>query len=221
MRFEFKSPLSVAFAMSFGLVVLLGYIFSTNLEGQTTMLGLLRDYFLRGAVVMAGVALFVGVVNLASVHTEKIKKRDSAGYSILLLVTLISTLLIGIYDIWGVYASGDQNLSGVQWLFSNIQIPVGNSLMALLAISLAFASARLFRRRMNMFSFVFLSVLILLIFVTIPLFSNLLPILSDIRNWIINVPVVGGARGILIGVALGVIATGIRILIGSDRPYKG
>jgi len=32
---------------------------------------------------------------------------------------------------------------------------------------------------------------------------------------------VAGARGILLGVSLGVIATGVRILIGSDRPYGG
>ena len=31
----------------------------------------------------------------------------------------------------------------------------------------------------------------------------------------------GGARGILIGVALGTITTGLRILMGFDRPYGG
>jgi hypothetical protein len=30
-----------------------------------------------------------------------------------------------------------------------------------------------------------------------------------------------GARGILLGVALGTVATGLRILIGADRPYGG
>ena len=31
----------------------------------------------------------------------------------------------------------------------------------------------------------------------------------------------GGARGILIGVALGTLTTGLRILFGADRPYGG
>jgi hypothetical protein len=32
---------------------------------------------------------------------------------------------------------------------------------------------------------------------------------------------VAGARGILLGVALGSLTTGLRILIGADRPYSG
>jgi hypothetical protein len=30
-----------------------------------------------------------------------------------------------------------------------------------------------------------------------------------------------GARGILLGVALGTLTTGLRILFGTDLPYKG
>ncbi len=185
------------------------------------MLGVLRDYFLRGAVILAAVALLVGIVNLASVHTNKIQKGESAGYSILLLVALFGTLVVGIFDLSRIYISGNPDLSGVQWLFSNIQMPIETSLMAVLAVSLAYASVRMFNRRMTIFSVVFLGTLIFLLFGTIPLFTNMLPVLSSLRAWIIEVPVVGGARGILIGVALGIIATGLRILMGSDRPYKG
>jgi hypothetical protein len=48
-----------------------------------------------------------------------------------------------------------------------------------------------------------------------------LPLVGNLRTWIVQVPSVGGARGILLGVALGTIATGLRILMGSDRPYGG
>jgi hypothetical protein len=34
-----------------------------------------------------------------------------------------------------------------------------------------------------------------------------------------NVPVVAGQRGILIGVTLGAIATSLRLLVGIDRPF--
>jgi uncharacterized membrane protein len=40
-----------------------------------------------------------------------------------------------------------------------------------------------------------------------------------IKDWILNVPTLAGIRGILLGVALGTIATGLRILIGADRSY--
>jgi hypothetical protein len=33
------------------------------------------------------------------------------------------------------------------------------------------------------------------------------------------VPATAGARGLLLGVALGAIATGLRVFLGFDRPY--
>jgi len=42
-----------------------------------------------------------------------------------------------------------------------------------------------------------------------------------VRSWLAQVPAIAGARGLLLGVALGTVATGIRILIGVDRPYGG
>ena len=39
------------------------------------------------------------------------------------------------------------------------------------------------------------------------------------REWILGVMSLGGARGILLGVALGTIVVGLRLLIGIDRPY--
>jgi hypothetical protein len=39
------------------------------------------------------------------------------------------------------------------------------------------------------------------------------------REWILTVGSLGGARGILLGVALGTIVVGVRLLLGIDRPY--
>jgi len=36
-----------------------------------------------------------------------------------------------------------------------------------------------------------------------------------IKDWIISVPALAGVRGILLGIALGIIATGLRVLIGA------
>jgi hypothetical protein len=46
--------------------------------------------------------------------------------------------------------------------------------------------------------------------------SGWLPIIKD---WILDVPALAGARGVLLGVALGAAATGLRVLLGIDRPY--
>jgi hypothetical protein len=40
------------------------------------------------------------------------------------------------------------------------------------------------------------------------------------RDWMMNVPVLAGSRGILLGIVLGTIVAGVRLLVGVDRPYS-
>jgi hypothetical protein len=97
------------------------------------------------------------------------------------------------------------------------------SLMALLAVTLTYASIRLLRRRLNLLSVIFLitALLVLLGTAPLPLLGNL-PFVSDwLRPFLTQVMAASGARGILLGVALGTLTTGLRILLGSDRPYGG
>jgi hypothetical protein len=51
-------------------------------------------------------------------------------------------------------------------------------------------------------------------------FLSGIPPLQELVSGVSQVPI-AGARGILIGVALGSLLTGIRIWLGSDRPYEG
>ncbi len=221
MKLKFRAPISVAVAIGVGLIVLFGYFFGTNSSGEVTILGVLRDYFLQGAVVVAGVALLVGVFNLASAHVKKIRQSDGAAYSSITVIALIITLLVGIYDLVMTYWQGAPGMQYTRWIFENIQLPVETSLMAIIALSLTYAATRLFARRLNFMSAVFFVVVLVLLIGAIPAVASNFDQVTDIRNWILQVPVVGGARGILLGVALGIIATGIRILMGTDRPYGG
>jgi hypothetical protein len=41
-----------------------------------------------------------------------------------------------------------------------------------------------------------------------------------VRDWLLAVPVSAGARGILLGIALATVVTGVRVLIGQDRSYR-
>ena len=93
--------------------------------------------------------------------------------------------------------------------------------MALLAIVLAYAAARLFYRRLNIFTLIFIvtALLVILGSITFPLID--LAFLRYLRTWISQVLATGGARGILLGIGLGIVATGLRVLMGADRPYGG
>jgi hypothetical protein len=221
-KLNFRTPISVAIAIGVGIIVLLGYFFGTNASGEITLLGILQSYFLRGAVVVAGVALLVGVYNMASVHINKIKKGDESIYSLITVLALLLTFLVGTYDLVMTYFQGESGLRYSRWIFENIQLPIESSLMAIIAVSLTYAAIRLLSRRLNFMSVVFSVVVIILLVGAIPaVAASDFNILSSIRNWVMSVPVVGGTRGIVLGMAMGIIATGIRILMGTDRPYGG
>jgi len=221
MKTRFRAPISVAIAIGVGIIVLLGYFFGTNASGESTILGILRDYFLQGAVVVAGIALLVGVFNLASTHAKKIRQGDGSVYSTITVLALLITLLVGLYDLVMTYWQGAPGLQWTRWLFENIQLPIETSLMAVLVVSLTFAATRLLVRRFSFMSGVFVLFVFVLLITAIPAVAARVGLIAEIRSWILGVPAVGGARGILLGVALGTIATGIRILMGADRPYGG
>jgi len=221
MKSRFRAPVSVAIAAGVGIIVLAGYFFGTNAAGEITILGILRDYFLQGAVVVAGVAMLVGVYNLASTHAKKIRQGEGAVYSLITLLALIVTLIIGSYDLVMTYWQGAPGMQWTSWIFENIQLPVETSLMAILVVSLTYAAIRLLSRRLNFMSGIFALTVFTLLVTAIPAVSAQFSLIADLRTWIMGVLSVGGARGILLGVALGTIATGIRILTGSDRPYGG
>jgi hypothetical protein len=110
-------------------------------------------------------------------------------------------------------------------MLNGIMVPAEISLMAVLAVTLIYACLRLLqiRGRQAVISFLFLATTLLILLGTGPLpFVGQLPVVSDtVRPFISNILATGGARGILIGVALGTLTTGLRILFGVDRPYGG
>jgi len=206
-----KLSISVAIAIAFGVIVLLGYFVDLPL------LRLLTDIFLRYASILAAVALWVGLVNLFAVHWRKVKRSEKGSpYSVIVLISFGITVFIVAY--FGPTAKWSL------WIFNNIQIPIETSLVALLVVILVFATIRMMRKRLNWFTLVFVGAALLMLLGSAPLFGVELPLLhgpNGLRALVSQIAVAAGARGLLFGVALGTIATGLRILIGADRPYGG
>jgi hypothetical protein len=197
-----------AIAIAVGMVVLVGYFL------QLELLENLRVVLLKWATLLVAVALLVGVTNLLSVHWRKsTSENPNRVNSIALIVAMVITT--GVAGFFG--PTHPYSL----WIFNYIQIPIEGSLMAILAVVLIYAGVRLLRRKPNLLSIVFIATAVVILLMTGPLFGIDIPPLDVLRIWIGKVPAVAGARGILLGVSLGIVAAGLRILIGADRPYGG
>jgi hypothetical protein len=190
-----------------GLVVLAGYFFP--------ILAPVRSVILLWAIILAGVAAVVGVFNLVLVHWKKVADRQKGGvYSALLLLCLFGTFFVGL--ILG------PDHPGMRMVVNGIIVPVEASLLALLTVTLVYASIRLLRRRPSAMSIVFIATAILMLLgsATLP-FGEIGALNNFLKPWFQHVLALGGARGILLGVALGTLTTGLRVLFGAERPYGG
>ncbi len=198
---------ALIFAVVTGLLILLGYFLPVLTPIQTILLG--------WAIILAGAASVVGVLNLVLVHANKIARREKgAAFSVILLLSLFVTFVFGL-------ALGPGH-PAMQAIVNSIIVPVEASLMAVLAVTLLYASIRLLRRRLNVMSVVFLltAIVMLISSATLP-FGQIGFLNNFLRPWMQHVLAMGGARGILIGVGLGALTTGLRVLTGADQPYGG
>lgn len=206
-----KSPVAASVAIGIGLIVLLAYFI------QVPVLQHLQTLLLGWAAILAGVALLVGILNLVSVHWRKMRAAPDRGrdrYSVVLLLAFAVTLVAGLI----VTPINDQ----YRQVVLSIQAPVEISLLAILAISLAYASLRLFQRRGGFMATVFVISVVFFLVVSSGILGDptAAPFASGFYGTFNRLPV-AGARGILLGIALGSVTTGLRILLGADRPYSG
>lgn len=203
-----KSPVSAAIAIGVGVVIFLGYFLSFG------ALETIRAVLLDWAVALAGVAALVGIANLLGVHVNRLRRGSpSMGYSFIILAAFLVTFALGMF-----YGPGDPL---VQQIVGAVQIPVEATLMAVLSISLIYAAIRLVQRRMNTFTIIFLGAMLLFLLIQAGIIGlGETDFMRTVLATINHLPL-AGARGLLLGVALGSLTAGLRVLLGADRPYGG
>jgi hypothetical protein len=170
----------------------------------------LGRFFLECTVIIVAFALLLGLVNVLVVHLRRIIKREGGWiYSIALVAIAVVVIFAGI--------PGPES-AGVAWIFDHIQFPLQAATFSLLAFFVATAAYRGLRVR-SWEALVFVLTAVVVLFGQVPVSRYLGASVPAAKDWILNVPSTAGVRGIIIGVALGTIATGVRVLMGFDRPY--
>ena len=158
------------------------------------------------------VLLLLGLANIAWVHLQRLQKGGANRvYSLALLVSAFVVIVAGVIG----RAAGYQD-SVSNWIFQYIYQPLATTLFSLLAFLLISAALRTLRiRNIESALLVIGAVVVLLGQIAFTPFSSL----SSISQWFQDYPVLGIIRGILIGTALGAIATSLRYLLGVDNNY--
>ena len=202
-----KARFAAAVAIAIGLIILAGYFL------DFPILQSVRTVLLGWAVSLIGVAAIVGIVFLIRNQWKNLRSpAKGRGLSVVLILSFLITLVAGL-----VLTPAHPVF---QKIITRIQVPVEASLLAVISVILVLAGVRLFQRKKGWMAVVFLISAILYLLIGSSILFAGSAAAHGIGAFLMRLPVAGG-RGILLGVALGSLVAGIKILFGAERPYNG
>ena len=180
------------------------------------------------AALLAALALLVGLLSVVASHVMRVVRRaPDWGYSLVLLLSMLVVIVSGTLAGVGFDADGEVSFitlprtvieTPLQTLFAAIYQPLAASFLALLAFFSLSAALRALRRRTADALVIVVVALLVLVVAALPQIEGL-PVLGQGIEWVRNHVVLAGARGLLLGTALGALIAGVRVLLGFDQPY--
>ena len=183
--------LALSIGLVGGVVVFLQYFFP-----DSATLSSLAQPVLQWVVLLTAAALLLAIGNLLARHVRQLPGQRS---SALLLVGFAVMFVAGLLP------AGFEGGVGL-WLYRWLLAPGLAALFALLPVFLGYALVQRLRIR-DVGALLFALTLALVLLGQTPLLVDKLPFLAAIRHDILIAPVAAVFRGVLIGLALGVILT--------------
>jgi hypothetical protein len=176
------------------------------------------------AALLAAVALIVGLLSVVTGHVRRVLFRQPDWYySLVLLLAMLVVIVAGTL-VPLTRPDGTLTLptslveQPIRDVFRAVYEPLAGSFLALLAFFSLSAALRALRRRTADALVILLVAMVVLALNALPQ-AQALPVLGDTVRWISDYVALAGARGLLIGAALGAVVAGVRVLLGFDQPY--
>jgi hypothetical protein len=174
----------------------------------------LGDNLQEWYMIVASAAIFLGAINLVHVHLRKIRlKLSNWKYSPVTIVGFVAMMVTGV--IYGV-VEGEP----FDYLFQNMVVPMGATMFSLLAFFMASAAFRAFRAS-NWRATLLLTSAFIVMLGQVPIGSMIWDKIPLAKVWLMAVPNTAGQRAVMIGAAMGVVATSLRMIFGIERSYLG
>jgi hypothetical protein len=197
--------------------------------------------------VLAAVAFVLGGGNLLKTHLKRISDQGSGwGYSGVVVASFLITLAVGLGKIGVnpspqfpdyVWSGQYRQIGSAFWFtYQYAFVPLTATMFSLLAFYIASASFRAFRAKNFEASLLLGTAFIILLgrtFAGVALTSWIDPAvwsgfqyftglrLENLTVYIMSVFNTAGNRAIMIGIALGIVSTSLKVLLGVDRSYLG
>jgi len=219
-------------------LLLVASAFATRPSGAdapalTRLLAFCDQHFSVWFSILAVFAFTLGGVNLMKTHWRKVRERAADWrYSLITLASFVTVLVVGLAKFGGPPGLQGDVTAPDSWLtgiFETVLSPLHATLYALLAFYISSASFRAFRIRSTASTILLVSALVVLLG-RIPFGATMtawLPApltflrMEDLSLWILKVPNTAGQRAIMIGIALGVVAMAMRLIMGVEKGQGG
>ncbi len=209
-----------------GLVFAISYFIPHDPFGES------ESIFGDWITIVQAFAVWLGALNLLKISFEKISNKTADWpYAAIIVVSLMGTLAIGFYDGYSGMAQDPQVSfrdpgTNFDWLYRFIYTPLSATMFSMLAFFVASASYRAFRAR-NVQATLLLIAGFFVMGGRVPLFDMMIspitdfPVFSWFADWIMTYPNTAGQRAIMIGIALGIMSSSLRIILGIERSHIG
>jgi hypothetical protein len=185
----------------------------------------LQDRLNDWVQIIAAFAIWLGALNLLKVSGDSVYKREKGWFYALVII-----ICFFIISVVGFFFSGTTEFQDpgtpFDWLYQNVYNPLTSTMFAMLAFYVASAAYRAFRAR-NREATLLLAAAFLVMLGRVPVgdaLTKFLPEgyrLSNLADWIMNVPNKAGQRAIMIGIALGTVSTSLRLILGIEKSHLG
>lgn len=172
--------------------------------------GAVLEAVLRWVIILAAVALLVAVASLVLTHLRFIVAgRKGFLLSLVLVGSFTATLIFG-------FLRGVDDPLFLKWVGAIVR-PIETALLGLVALVMMSAAMKIFRERgWSALTVSFGASAVVFLILGLGFFQNLkIPVINEVLRFVEGLPMIG-ARGLLIGIGIGLLMMAFRVLFGME-----